>query len=242
MADGGGAAPPPPPPAPSRAERLDLGWCAGSAVQPRKQRAIEGVGAASFLTLQAQLYRAQARGVARTLHSVYALVCLLSFQCALPRHRAPQEARAAGEGGVEDDAPRARRLAVRRRDEESGAHVNAFGDGNAGVRERAAADELAAAAGAPEGVTTCVIATLFTRSVRARGADGRCVCFHSALERKAALYEQLRREGGGADAYLPEHEARYSVDFAMKVRRSCCRQSALQTTTCGKSSVGLPLF
>ncbi len=41
------------------AEHLDLGWCAGSAVQPRKQRAIEGVSASSFVALQAQLYAVQ---------------------------------------------------------------------------------------------------------------------------------------------------------------------------------------
>ena len=47
---------------PSRREAaLDLGWCAGSAVLPRKQHAIEGVGAASIVALQAQLYRTQAR-------------------------------------------------------------------------------------------------------------------------------------------------------------------------------------
>ena len=38
---------------------LDLGWCAGSSVQPRKQRAISGVSASSFVALQAQLYAAQ---------------------------------------------------------------------------------------------------------------------------------------------------------------------------------------
>ena len=48
---------------PSRRDAaLDLGWCAGSAVLPRKQHAIEGVGAASIVALQAQLYRTQARG------------------------------------------------------------------------------------------------------------------------------------------------------------------------------------
>jgi hypothetical protein len=45
-----------------RADGLDLGWCAGSTVLPRKQHAIEGVGAASILALQATLYRTQARG------------------------------------------------------------------------------------------------------------------------------------------------------------------------------------
>jgi hypothetical protein len=42
-----------------RRTQLDLGWCAGSTVQPRKQRLIEGVGTASLVSLQAQLYAAQ---------------------------------------------------------------------------------------------------------------------------------------------------------------------------------------
>ena len=59
MAEAGGAG------GPARRDALDLGWCVGSAVMPRKQHAIEGVGAASILTLQAQLYRTQARAARR---------------------------------------------------------------------------------------------------------------------------------------------------------------------------------
>lgn len=55
------AAPPGGSGGPSRRDGLDLGWCAGSTVLPRKQHAIEGVGAASILALQATLYRTQAR-------------------------------------------------------------------------------------------------------------------------------------------------------------------------------------
>jgi hypothetical protein len=74
MADGDAAPSLPPAPPHSAAppvhllrrdDGLDLGWCAGSTVQPRKTRAIEGVGAASFLALQAQVYRAQARACVR---------------------------------------------------------------------------------------------------------------------------------------------------------------------------------
>jgi hypothetical protein len=83
MADGGAAPPPPPaaaPPAllPRRDDGLDLGWCAGSTVQPRKQRAIEGVGAASFLALQAQVYRAQAR-----IHVCTCVCCVSGFALTL---------------------------------------------------------------------------------------------------------------------------------------------------------------
>ncbi len=56
MADGEAGAP-----RAARRDALDLGWCAGSTVQPKRQRAIEGVGAASFVALQAQVYRAQVR-------------------------------------------------------------------------------------------------------------------------------------------------------------------------------------
>ena len=41
-----------------------------------------------------------------------------------------------------------------------------------------------------------------------------------ALERKAALYERLQREGGGEDAARGDMDARYNVDFVMKARRA----------------------
>ena len=41
-------------------ERVDsLGWLTESAVMPKKQRAIEGVGPSSIVELRAQLYRTQ---------------------------------------------------------------------------------------------------------------------------------------------------------------------------------------
>lgn len=41
-------------------ERVDsLGWITESAVMPKKQRLIEGVGASSIVELRAQLYRTQ---------------------------------------------------------------------------------------------------------------------------------------------------------------------------------------
>ena len=44
---------------PLKREDLGLGWLAGSTVQPRKRREIEGVSGATIMDLQAQLYQTQ---------------------------------------------------------------------------------------------------------------------------------------------------------------------------------------
>jgi hypothetical protein len=143
---------------------------------------------------------------------------------------AQEEVRTGREGGDDAAAPRPRRLAVRRAD-------GGLGEGNAGVEERAARDELAAAASAPEGVTSCAPEQPCSSSaLRARACPAlllrgtaapdalRCAC--SALERKAALYDHLQRGGGGADAGDAD-EPRYNVDFAMKARSACASRRSI---------------
>eukprot|EP00976_Prorocentrum_cordatum_P054431 1098316-Prorocentrum_minimum.AAC.1 len=48
-----------PPPARPRREAESLGWMTESAVMPKKQRVIDGVGVGSLVDLKAQLYRTQ---------------------------------------------------------------------------------------------------------------------------------------------------------------------------------------
>jgi hypothetical protein len=112
-------------------------------VQPKRQRVIQGVGAASLVTLQAQLYAAQEAGSAA--------------------------------GGA---APSRARSTTK----------DALGSANPGVLDRVARDAAAAAA------STDV---------------------HGALERKAALYAQLAREG-----VKDPRDERFEVDFFSKVRAS----------------------
>ena len=125
--------------------RVDLGWCGGSMVQPKKQRVIQGVGTASLVTLQAQLYAAQEAGTAA--------------------------------GGAAPSRARATK--------------DALGSANPGVLDRIARDAAAAAA------TTDV---------------------HWALERKAALYDQLAREG-----VTDPRDERFEVDFFFKARFVHCQ-------------------
>ena len=125
--------------------RVDLGWCGGSTVQPKKQRVIQGVGTASLVTLQAQLYAAQEAGTAA--------------------------------GGAAPSRARATK--------------DALGSANPGVLDRIARDAAAAAA------TTDV---------------------HGALERKAALYDQLAREG-----VTDPRDERFEVDFFFKARFVHCQ-------------------
>ena len=120
--------------------RVDLGWCAGNTVQPKRQRVIQGVGTASLVSLQAQLYAAQEAGIA-------------TGGAAPPRARGPRDA---------------------------------LGSANPGVLDRVARDVAAAA------VATDV---------------------HGALERKAALYDQLAREG-----VTDPRDERFEVDFFSKAR------------------------
>jgi hypothetical protein len=109
-------------------------------------------------------------------------------------------------------------VAPRQRSDDGGA----LGGANSGVAERCARDEAAAAAAAvpPEAVAAYALRKraltlpLIPNLTRVWPAFGR------ALQRKAALYKRLQRDGGGDDARRSDMDARYNVDFAMKARRS----------------------